>query len=155
MLDIVNDDPENLLALLDGRVMVQLRYGRLSTASLDVAAARILPVLESEARAVGAIAVVNADAGVMPAEVQARQQVVIGNMLSRPNAFMVTVMFGESVQATAMRAVGRVLMLGKRTNIRHAKTVEEAATWLGERLGDITPAALKSSIDLLEKRRKP
>lgn len=154
MLDIVSADKENLLALLDGRVMVQLRYGRLTLDALELAAKHIMPVLEAEPRSIGAIAVVNGDAGVAPPEVQARQKQLIGGLLRRPNASMATVMFGETIQATASRAVGRVLMIGAR-NIRHAKDVQEAVTWLGEKLGDITPLQLKDAVQALEARRKP
>ena len=155
MLDIVSDDTSNLLALLDGRVMVQLRYGKLTLEALELAARRIIPVLEAEPRSVGAIAIINGDAGVTLPEVQARQKLLIGGMLRRPNAWMTTVMFGETIQATAMRAVGRVLMIGAR-NIRHAKDVHEGVTWLGEKLGDITPLQLNDAINSLEaKRKKP
>lgn len=153
VLDIVFDDKTNLLALLDGRVMVQVRYGRLTLESLDVAAQKILPVMHAEPRAIGAIAVVNGDAGVAPPEVQARQKELIGGLLRRPNASMATVMFGDTIQATAMRAVGRVLMIGAK-NIRHAKDVHEAVTWLSEKLGDITPLQLNDAVAALEARRK-
>ena len=41
MLEIATADRENVIALLDGRVMVQLRHGRLSVEVIDRVAARL------------------------------------------------------------------------------------------------------------------
>jgi hypothetical protein len=153
-LTIIHDDAQNCFAILDDRVLLQVRDGLLTREALDAAEQAVLPVLESQTRQVGALAIINGDAGVMPADVQARQREVIGRMLKRPNAQMATVMLGSTVLATASRAVGRVLLIGNR-NIKHAKDVNEATTWLAERLGDIPAAHLRDAVAAVQNRKKP
>ncbi len=153
-LEIAVDDPANLMAVLDNRLLVQVRMGSLTHAALDAAAAKILPLLMMQTKAIGALAIVNGDVGVMPPDIQARQRQLLDGVLARPNAWMVTVMQGSTVQATAMRAVGRVLMLGRR-NIKHAKDTNEATSWLGEKLGDISAGSIRDAVEQLQKRAKP
>jgi hypothetical protein len=152
-LEIVFDDPLNYLALLDERVMVQVRQGPLTHAALDTITSRILPVLLTAEKAIAAIAVVNGDAGVMGPDIRARQTELIAALVKRPQASMATVMSGTTVQATAMRAVGRMLLIGNR-NIMHAKDVSEATTWLAARLVDINVAVLRDAVTTLQERGK-
>lgn len=150
-LEITYEDPGNVMAVLDRRMLVQVRMGPLTHASLDSAADRVLSVLSAQTKSIGALAVVNADAGVMPPDIQAKQKRLLGGMLNRPDASMATVMLGTTVQATAMRATGRVLILGKR-NIKHAKDVNEATTWLADRLGDIAAGSIRDAVEALQKK---
>ena len=148
-LEITYEDPGNVMALLDRRVFVQVRAGPLTHASLDSAADKVMSALSAQTKPIGALAVVNGDAGVMPPDIQARQKRLLGGMLARADASMATVMLGTTVQATAMRATGRVLMLGTR-NIKHAKDINEATTWLADRLGDITAGSIRDAVEALQ-----
>ncbi|MDP2341077.1 MAG: hypothetical protein Q8O67_08970 [Deltaproteobacteria bacterium] len=152
-LEIVFDDPLNYFALLDRRVLVQVRQGALTHAALDAAAASILPILRAQTLPIGVLAIINGDAGVMPPDIRARQTDLIGGLLKLPGSWMATVMGGSTVHATAMRAVGRVLLIGNR-NLTHAKDVNEATTWLAARLGDITAGALRDVVATLQQRGK-
>lgn len=155
VLDIVLNDPGNCLALLDKRVLIQFRQSLLSHAALDAAAKHIIPVLCAQTTTIGAIAIINGDAGVMPPDIQKRQQELIGGLLERPNMVMSTVTTGASIQATAARAVGRVLLMGRGSGkLRHTTDLHEATAWLSEKL-DFDVVTLRDVITTVKKQGKP
>jgi hypothetical protein len=150
-LHIVLDDPANYFAVLEERVVVQVRRGPLTQAMLDVAERDLSPRMQRVSGPIGALAVINADAGPNAPEVQDRQRAVLGALLARPNALMVTVMLGDSVTAAMSRASGRLLFPGKQ-NIKHARTVEEGAGLIAAAVPGVTAAAIIESVRALQDR---
>lgn len=145
--EIVLSSRDHGFGVLDGRVMVQVRKVALDLRTLEVAIDKALPVLLAAPGPIGLISVVDGDGGVTPLEVVARQKHFLGGLLGRKDAWLATVLTGTSVQAVAVRASGRVMMLGTRSaNIKHAHDVDEGVAWLAGKLGDIPASALRAAL---------
>lgn len=58
----------------------------------------------------------------------------VGKLLDDTGAFMVSVVEGDSIRASSLRAVSRVLVLG-RPRLVHRHDVAGAAAWLSGQIG--------------------
>lgn len=136
-----HDRNGNALARLDDRLLVQARTGVLTLDTIEAAEAHLarrpLPPVS------GAIAVVNGDEGIMPADIRARQMEFLKGLLAG-GSWMVTVVRGETVHASTMRSLGRMMLLGQQ-RLRHMADVGEAARFLGGVL-DLDAARIEAAV---------
>lgn len=133
-------------ALCAGRVMVQVRSGVMNHPTLDACERLVIPRLRGLTDQVGAIIVLNGDAQVPPADVRARQQQLVGTLLDESGAFMVSVVEGTSIQASSLRTVTRVLVMGK-PRLVHRPDVESAASWLAGQTG-VAASDLAAAVEM-------
>jgi hypothetical protein len=149
-LAIVVDDPANSFALLDERVVVQVRSAPLTHAMLDAAERDLLPRI-AKTGPVAALSVIDADSGPSAPDVQERQRKVLGALLARTSALMVTVMLGDTVTAAMSRASGRLLLVGN-AKVRHARTIEEGCALVAAAVPGVTVNAVEDAVRALQTR---
>ncbi|HEY1101719.1 MAG TPA: hypothetical protein VGF99_22455 [Myxococcota bacterium] len=138
---LFHDRNGNAFGRLDDRLFVQARTGVLTMATLEAADDNLKkrPLLGVG----GALAVVNGDAGIMPADIRARQMEFLKGLLAG-GSWMVTVVRGETVHASTMRSLGRMMLLGQQ-RLRHMADVGEAARFLGGVL-DLDAARIEAAV---------
>lgn len=145
-LEVKHRAEGNAVALLDGRVLLFTRNGRLTSAALDA----IEELATSRARTatahepVGALAIVNGDAGLSDNWLLERQRELLRSLKATPHLSFAFCVVGESVQAIAMRAVVRVFVLGS-TGMRMFTEPSSAAQWLAPRVG-MEPGAILGAL---------
>jgi hypothetical protein len=124
----------NIVALIDGRVAFIARSGVLTMPALrclESMKARLL----SDPRPKGFLAVMPGTAGISKEEIVERQRQFIRQVSAEvKDLSFAIVILGDSVQATAMRVVGRIFVLG-RQNMATFSDLGAGAGWLAERTG--------------------
>ena len=140
---------DNVVGLIDNRVLVFARSGRLTPAALDAveALAATYTHRASAEHPVGALALVVGSAGLSDNRLLERQRVLLRGLRAAPHLWFAFCVVGDGVQAVAMRAVVRVLMLGSST-MRLFTDPESAAGWLGAQVG-VEPATIRSALATL------
>lgn len=144
-LEVIHRGAGNAVGLLDGRALLFVRSRALTVDALDAIAEtidRIAPRATAD-WLVGALAIVPGDAGLSRQDLLARQRKIFGAARAMDHVWVSFCVYGESAQTTAMRAVVRLLLLGRSNMKMHAKT-EAAIVWfsarLGLRIGDVSDA---------------
>ncbi len=148
-LTVTYQAERNAVGLLDDRVLLFARSARLAPAALDAIeafAATHRPLASAE-RPLGALALVVGAAGLSENSLLERQRVFLRELRATPHVWFAFCIVGDGVQAVAMRAVVRVLMLGS-SGMRMFTDQASAARWLGERVG-VDPAAITGALDTL------
>lgn len=128
------DEQGNSFALVDGRILVQYRCGPLSHTALDACEKDCVPALKAVGGPTGALVVASVDqAGVTSEAIRERQRAIVAGYLDHPGAHMAAVVLGTSIEASAMRSIGRMLVMGRR-NLRHHPTVADGCHWLADQV---------------------
>lgn len=136
----------NAVGLVDQRLCVFVRVERLQEGALDV----ISDVVRRRTPGpFGMLAVVPGSAGLSEKALLEHQRALIGDVLADASVAFALVVLGESVQATLMRSVVRVALLGKR-NALLASDVSAGAAFLGPRLG-LDAARIAAAVDELHR----
>ncbi len=145
-LDVKHKADQNGVGMIDERVLVFVRGGRLTSAALDtvVALAGDRARRATAERPVGALAVVSGQAGLSENQLLERQRLLLRDLRVAPHVFFAFCVEGEGAQAIAMRAVVRVLMLGS-SSMRIFTERDAAARWLAERVG-MAPAEITTAL---------
>lgn len=135
---LYDDQAGNVLVGIGPSLVIQYRCAPLTDAFLDACG----PVFEqfvaanAGVRPFGVVAVVNGNAGITEERLRARQRTLIGELLRQPEVAMVTCILGDTIDASAMRSIGRVMMLGHK-NLAHVVSIEDAAKKMAEQLPDV------------------
>jgi hypothetical protein len=147
---VIDDQGKNTLVLMGDRLSLQFRSAPLSAAFLDATEAffSAWPAIKAGVP-FACFAVIDGDSGVTDENLRERQRTTVGKLLSAPGAAMVTCMPGDSVLASANRAMGRMLLIGLR-NIHHAATTEEGAEMISKHLaGYVSAAEILKALDTI------
>ena len=131
-------------ALVDDRALIQVRAGAMTHAILDRCETRVFPRIMAAPRPFGALLVLNGDAQLQAADVRARQKESVGRILDVPGTWAVNVVEGESIHASSLRTVSRVLLLGK-PRLVHRADVPAAAAWLFTQIS-VEAGALEAAV---------
>ncbi len=149
---VIDDAGQNTLVLVGDGLVLQYRTGALTPTFLDATEAFFAAwKAPASGKPFGCLAIIEADVGITDEALRDRQRRTIGAMLAMPGAAMVTCMLGDTIQASASRAMGRLLLLGKR-NIHHASTTQEAVALIAKHLGG-TPSGddIQQTLDCIMK----
>jgi len=139
---IFNDGAGNAAALVLDRYFMQVRMGALTEEALAAYHGSITAQLNRHPHVpLGSFHVVDGSAPTPPTEMRDRQRNYMGPVLARKDIFVSTVILGEGIQATAMRTIIRLLVLGNK-RMHHASALEEGARWLADNVGVGDVAAL-------------
>jgi hypothetical protein len=130
--------------LVDERALIQVRAGAMTHAILDRCETEIFPRVLAAQRPFGSLLVVNGDAHLQAADVRARQKEAIGRMLDVSGTWAVSVVEGESIHASSVRTVSRLLVMGK-PRLVHRADVPAAAAWLSAQIG-VQPRLLEAAV---------
>ena len=143
-LEILVHDEGNFFARWKN-VLFQVRSGDMTPSLLGrvESAARLLRA--SVQGPVGMIAIIEDGASLAGADVREQQAKLLRALLADGRSHMVAVVLGESVGTRAVQTVMRVLLRGT-PRLSIAKTPEDAADWLAERLENVTGRELRALI---------
>lgn len=148
-LEVKHQAEGNAVALLDARVLLFTRSGRLTAAALDAVealATHCVPAATQRAP-VGAMAIVDGDAGLSDNRLLERQRALLRSLKAAPHVSFAFCVGGDSIQAIAMRAVVRVFVLGS-ASMRMFTDAPTAAEWLAGRIG-MEPGVLLRAVAAL------
>ncbi len=136
----------------EGNLLVQYRSALIQVRSGEMTP-RVLDRLESASRLarasfagnVGAVTIIEDGAPLGSAPMRAKQAALIKSLLRDPRTYLVSTVIGDSVVTRSIQTVMRLLLIGV-PRIRVTRTIDEAADWLSEKLGTVTPTELKTAI---------
>jgi hypothetical protein len=132
-VEIIATDADNTIGWM-ANVFVQVRTGRMTIDSVKrlESAARLLRVRSSGP--VGAIAVLESTADVVPSGVREAQRDAVTSLMQDPRTFMTATIAGEGVKATLLRSVSR-FVAPKMPRVHTAPNLFHATEWLAKSLG--------------------
>ena len=153
-LEVLFRDAGNAVGLLDGRVLVQVRWGEITRPAVEAigAAAQrcIAPLAPDEW--IGALLVQEPGAGVPDSETREAQRNVIRPVVAgRKNARLAGVVMGDDLSARLRLTMVRMLTVGD-DRFRHFSTVDDAITWLTRELPQVHAPTLRAAFDTLRAR---
>lgn len=126
---------ENAAIFLNGHYFLQIRTGAMTVPALNAFLEHITQkVAALPDQRLASLHIVDGQAPLPDADVRDRQRGFMREIMRNPNLSVATVIEGEGVQATASRAVIRLLVLGN-TRMRHDIRVEDAAAWVARQVG--------------------
>ncbi len=134
---VLHADDDNVFAS-EGRVIVQVRRGTMTHATLDVVAKHIGTPPTNQL--LGFIVIIEDSASVPAADVRKRQQILVRRTLIDAGVHVAVVMLATGVRASILRAISRTMAIGF-TRTATFSEIEPAARWLGP-LASATPAAV-------------
>lgn len=143
---IFDDQAGNVIALLDERLVIQTRSVLLTTAALHVTNRFLLEHVWKPP--FGILAVVNGDAGILPEDVRLVQREFVRRMLDG-GAYMCAVVLGDTVHASTMRSMGRMLLL-RQPRLAHFTDVASAAAQLAVPLS-LAAADIVAAVDVVQR----
>lgn len=133
-VDIAFFRDSNIVALVDERAMIFARSAPLTMPALECLES-MKPRLLKSLQPKGVLAVLPGTAGVSKDAIVERQRQFVRTVTAEVKDLSVgVVIVGDSIQAMAMRTVGRVFVLG-RSNMATFRDVEAGATWLADKMG--------------------
>jgi hypothetical protein len=149
-LQIVHHAEGNIVGLLDDTALLFVRNRPLREQALDAIERTAQRFGLAPGRPVGALAVVDGNAGMSERKLIERQRTFMrGFVRSDGEVYVAMAVLGDSVQSTTMRAVVRLFTVGNR-RIQMSASIDEAARWLGPRL-KLGPLRLASALGDLQK----
>ena len=132
-IDVAFQQDNNIVALVVERALVFARSAPLTMPALACLESMKPRILKS-ALPKGVLAVLPGTAGVSKEAIVERQRQFVRQVTQEvPDLFVAVVIVGDSVQAMAMRAVGRIFVLG-RGNMATFREVDAGAAWLAQRM---------------------
>ncbi len=127
-VDIAFHADDNVVAIIDERVMIFARSGPLTMPALECLES-MKPRLLKSLQPKGVLAVLPGTAGVSKDAIVERQRQFVRTVTAEVKDLSVgVVIVGDSIQAMAMRAVGRVFVIG-RANMDTFRDVSLGARW--------------------------
>jgi hypothetical protein len=149
-------DAGNAVGLVDGRVLVQLRWGEITVESVEAIGAtaqRVLASLPADTR-VGALLVQEPSAGVPDGAARdAQRRVLRGLAAGASNLRVAGVVMGTDLGARLRLTMVRMLTVGDE-RFRHFNSLEDAVSWLGHEMSPSPTAQdLRDAITALRARR--
>lgn len=132
---VVYEQRGNVVARIDAAVLLFVRTRPLEREALDAIERLALGIDEFRKGPVGALAVIDGQAGLSDNTLLQRQRIFLrGFVRSEGDVYLAMVVLGDAVQSIAMRAVVRMFMIGRKT-MHLDSDLDRAARWLGERVG--------------------
>lgn len=132
-LQTLHQADHNVVGVVDGRLIVFGRTGRLTSAALDVIEAEASRAIASGVRPTALLAVVPGDAGMSGSDLLERQRKMMKSFAVDDQTLFGMVVLGTSVQSVMMRAFLRVSFLG-RPSMTMTDDVHSASVWLSARM---------------------
>jgi hypothetical protein len=129
---VLHTDADNVF-VSEGSLLVQVRKGTMTHATLDVVERHVGGMTESN-RPVGMLVVFEEGAVVPGPDVRRRQQEMVKRALARPGLHVAVAMLATGIKGTMMRTIGRTMSLGA-SRVANFSSIENAAAWLAPIVG--------------------
>ena len=149
----VFSDAGSAVALVEERVLVQVRWGELTVRTVEAIGAEARKAMARDART-GALLVQEATAVVPDGDAREVQRRVIGELVKgNPGLRIAAVVLGNDIGARLRRSMGRMLAIGDK-RFGHFEAVADATAWLSREIGGApTAAQLQEAVTALSARR--
>lgn len=140
-LEVRHRQAQNVVSVLDKRLLVLARSGVLTSAALGQIEHELDAARAAGRKPLGCLSVVFDGAGMSDGALLSRQRVMMRVLLADESTSLALVTMGDSVQTSMIRSFIRVGSMGKR-NIKVCSTLSEAIAWLAPRI-DIPAEAME------------
>lgn len=135
---VLHADADNVF-VSEGSLVVQVRKGTMTHATLDVVERHVVGMTESN-RPVGMLVVFEETAVVPGADVRKRQQEIVKRSLARPGVHVAVAMLATGIKGTMLRAISRTMSLGV-SRVATFSSLETGAAWLAP-IVSLEPSAI-------------
>ena len=124
--------PDGVFALWRRSIVLQVRRGALTLATLE-SAASVLRGATVSGRPLGALLVVEAGAPLPGGDVREVQRVLLRDLGAHEHVRVAPVILGDDVTAALQRSAGRLVAVGN-PRVQRFETIPSAAGWLASEL---------------------
>lgn len=128
-------DSDSTVAVWRKNILVQVRRGRLTPATL-APAAEVFARLGAAGQPAGGLMVVEPSAPLPDDQVRKAQRETIESLMAHPLARMAAAVLGEDTTSKLQRSAGRLVALGN-PKVQRFHTVPLAAAWLSAEMGPL------------------
>lgn len=135
---VLHADGDNVF-VSEGPLVVQVRRGTMTHATLDVVERHVVGMTE-RSRPVAMLVVFEESAVVPGADVRKRQQEIVKRALARQGVHVGLVMLATGIKGTMLRAISRTMSLGV-SRVATFSSLETGAAWLAP-IVSLEPSAI-------------